>query len=77
MRKKMTNNPGGIRWEDGSPAYNKQVKSMGVPYSHISPEEAEANRKLNKKLFSKEPEPYPYTHPIREIPDYSKVKKNG
>ena len=24
-----------------------------------------------------EPESYPYTHPIREIPDYSKVKKNG
>ena len=24
----MTNNPGGIRWEDGSPAYNEQVKQM-------------------------------------------------
>ena len=24
----MTNNPGGIRWQDGTPAYNEQVKQM-------------------------------------------------
>lgn len=24
----MTNNAGGIRWEDGTPAYNEQVKQM-------------------------------------------------
>ena len=47
---------------------------MGVPWSHITEEEAEANRKLNKKLFSKEPEPYPFTHPIREVPSYSRIK---
>lgn len=23
----------------------------------------------------REPEPYPFTHPIREVPNYSKVKK--
>jgi len=24
----MTNNPGGIRWQDGTPAYNAEVKKM-------------------------------------------------
>jgi hypothetical protein len=24
----MTNNPGGIRWQDGTPAYNDEVKKM-------------------------------------------------
>jgi hypothetical protein len=24
----MTNNPGGIRWQDGTPAYNEEVKKM-------------------------------------------------
>jgi len=24
----ITNNPGGIRWQDGTPAYNEQVKKM-------------------------------------------------
>ena len=24
----MTNNPGGIRWQDGTPTYNEQVKKM-------------------------------------------------
>ena len=23
----------------------------------------------------REPEPYPFTHPIREVPNYSKVRK--
>jgi len=48
---------------------------MGVPWSYITEEEAEANRKLNKKLVYKEPEPYPFTHPIREVPSYARIKR--
>ena len=46
----MINNSGGIRWKDGSPAYNEQVKKMGVPYSHISPEEGIKNQSLSNVL---------------------------
>ena len=28
LKKNMTNNPGGIRWQDGTPAYNEEVKKM-------------------------------------------------
>jgi len=28
-----------------------------------------------KQQEKKEPTPYPYTHPIREIPDYSRIPK--
>ena len=45
---------------------------MGVPWSHITPEEAEQNRKwynAHRNIKS-----YPYTHPIREIPNYSRIK---
>ena len=35
------------------------------------------SRKLQDGIFieSREPAAHPYTHPIRDIPDYSKVKK--
>ena len=33
-------------------------------------------KKINELIRKKkEPEPYPYTHPIRDVPDYSKVKR--
>lgn len=30
---------------------------------------------INRRIKKEEPEPYPFTHPIRDIPSYSRIRK--
>ena len=60
---------------DACPCCNNDVSFDGE-LRHVLSDTTASGRGMVEYPFNPEgePEPYPYTHPIREIPDYSKVK---
>ena len=60
---------------DACPCCNNDVSFDGE-LRHVLSDTTASGRGMIQYPFNPEgkPEPYPYTHPIRDIPDYSKVK---
>ena len=60
---------------DACPCCNNDVSFDGE-LRHVLSDTTASGRGMIQYPFNPEgtPEPYPYTHPIREIPDYSRVK---